>query len=106
MKSFFFYVLFHVIIVLGLSQLSLLLFLVFRFLLFQIKFYLIFSLRTACLLISEYFIRSFYRFAQTWYFACHVFRARLVTVFSLPLTRFTFVVKCLSFCFLFYENSI
>jgi len=64
-----------------------------------------FSLRTACLLISEYFIWSFCRFVQTWYFACHVFRARLVTVFSLPLTRLTFVVKCLSFCFLFMKTA-
>ena len=53
-----------------------------------------FSLHTACFLISEYFIWSFCRFVQTWYFACHVFfRARLVTVFSLPLTRLTFVVS-------------
>jgi len=41
MGEVFFFVPFHDIIVLGLSQLSLLLFLVFRSLLFYIKFYLI-----------------------------------------------------------------
>ena len=50
-----------------------------------------FSLYTVCLWIPDWSVRSFMlfgRFVKTWCFACHVFRAWLITAFTLPFSRF------------------
>ena len=72
---------------------------------FSISNFIWFSLHTACLLTSECFVWSFGHFVKSVIFCCHVFRARLVTVFSLPLVRLGFVVRCLSFYFLFMRTT-
>jgi len=68
-----------------------------------------FSLYTVCLSIPDWFVQSFMllgNFVKTWCFACHVFRAWLITAFALLFNRFKLVVGRLDFAFFWWKQHL